>query len=629
MPLHSTPASRRRPEIHVRRENSFTDSEGRSLTPDAEDEYEFPRDHEALDGVPPISQSPNYFQPVHEAVPSLKLSPHPPTSHSKLSHRSNPSSARLWSRTAPKERFRTAVRKIIVMHRSATMFAGRRALVGAEPGVDPRRASADVLYRGIRQDCVIEIIDYSAVRCSVSRMTNPEFLSLMEDSDSSEREPWVKVRWINIGGLSWDVIKTLSMNYDLHPLALEDIFHSRRQNRSKADYYPKHLFLQILCHELKDVDEYDERSQMLTGLPLSSSPEPMSEEDEPGDVLDEDSYRRPMKRRKRPFLPNSRLRDMEAMLDSRHSRSSFAKLLETESAISEKKIQHEISLDALKKGERVNIKLSPMFIFLFRDGTVISISPSSSDLSFTSPINKRLHQPDTGLRMSADPSLLVHALLDLIVDNVLEVVDEYHAKINKFERSILLNPQMEMVRHIHILSGDLVLHKRTLAPIKTLVYGLRRYDVDRCMALVDMSDPANLNFKVSGFMSHKSKIYLADVYDHMDYILTSLDTFALIAENLIQYTFNLVSYEMNEVMRRLTLATIIFLPLTLLTGYFGMNFETMWSTEQHSDLFFWQIALPLMAVLIPLFMMSDIKKLIRYVSKRMSTKVVVKKLKRA
>lgn len=59
----------------------------------------------------------------------------------------------------------------------------------------------------------------------------------------------------------------------------------------------------------------------------------MSEEDEPGDVLDEDSYRRPMKRRKRPFLPNSRLRDMEAMLDSRHSRSSFAKLLETESAV--------------------------------------------------------------------------------------------------------------------------------------------------------------------------------------------------------------------------------------------------------------------------------------------------------
>lgn len=44
--------------------------------------------------------------------------------------------------------------------------------------------------------------------------------------------------------------------------------------------------------------------------------------------------------------------------------------------------------------------------------------------------------------------------------------------------------------------------------------------------------------------------------------------FATVAENLINYTFNIASYETNEVMRRLTLATIIFLPLTLLTGYF-------------------------------------------------------------
>jgi hypothetical protein len=61
---------------------------------------------------------------------------------------------------------------------------------------------------------------------------------------------------------------------------------------------------------------------------------------------------------------------------------------------------------------------------------------------------------------------------------------------------------------VHIVSGDLVLHKRTLDPIKTLVYGLRRYDVDRCAALVDDSDPATAGQPIVGFMSHKSKIYL-------------------------------------------------------------------------------------------------------------------------
>ena len=86
------------------------------------------------------------------------------------------------------------------------------------------------------------------------------------------------------------------------------------------------------------------------------------------------------------------------------------------------------------------------------------------------------------------------------------------------------------------MSGDLTMHKRTLEPIKTLVYGLRRYDVDRCAALITSSGMDVT--KVEGFMSHKSKIYLADVHDHMDYVISSMDMFSSIAENLINYTFN-------------------------------------------------------------------------------------------
>jgi hypothetical protein len=58
---------------------------------------------------------------------------------------------------------------------------------------------------------------------------------------------------------------------------------------------------------------------------------------------------------------------------------------------------------------------------------------------------------------------------------------------------------------VHILQGDLILHKRTLEPIKTLIYGLRRYDVDRVAALEENNDPS---VKVQGYMSHKAKIYL-------------------------------------------------------------------------------------------------------------------------
>lgn len=86
-------------------------------------------------------------------------------------------------------------------------------------------------------------------------------------------------------------------------------------------------------------------------------------------------------------------------------------------------------------------------------------------------------------------------------------MDQYQIKIRKLEHDILLHPEMHSVRSctlaqfpplqnmeligtspksVHILSGDLILHKRTLDPIKTMIYGLRRYDLDRCMAIANL-----------------------------------------------------------------------------------------------------------------------------------------------
>jgi Mg2+ and Co2+ transporter CorA len=215
------------------------------------------------------------------------------------------------------------------------------------------------------------------------------------------------------------------------------------------------------------------------------------------------------------------------------------------------------------------------------------------------------------------------------VDRALQVIDEYHANITDLEHDILLKPKMSMLRKLHILSGDLILHKRTLEPLKTLVYGLRRYDDDKCRALIDFSDPANKDTKVVGFMTHTSKIYLADVYDHMEYILTSLEMFANIAENLINYSFNLASNEMNEIMRRLTLATIICLPLTILTGYFGMNFDPFWAVNQNSDLLFWKIAIPILVVVIPLALFSDLRNFWLYFQHRGESRKAIRSYKRA
>ena len=70
-----------------------------------------------------------------------------------------------------------------------------------------------------------------------------------------------------------------------------------------------------------------------------------------------------------------------------------------------------------------------------------------------------------------------------------------------------------------------------------MVYGIRRYDLDRTVALYDPGEKPD-GRRIEGYMSDKAKTYLADVHDHMEYILTSIEMFAGISENLIDYSFN-------------------------------------------------------------------------------------------
>ncbi|OCH89782.1 hypothetical protein OBBRIDRAFT_835543 [Obba rivulosa] len=97
-------------------------------------------------------------------------------------------------------------------------------------------------------------------------------------------------------------------------------------------------------------------------------------------------------------------------------------------------------------------------------------------------------------------------------------------KILTIEEAVLIKPSMKTVRQLHILQEDLIfkLHKRTLEPIKTLFAITGRHETGAPL-------------RAAGCMSQKSSC--VGIYNHMEYILTSLDMFAGISENLVNYTF--------------------------------------------------------------------------------------------
>ena len=107
---------------------------------------------------------------------------------------------------------------------------GREWQPGQEPGI---AASA---IKGPKQHCDISIVDISQDNISVHPLDNDS----LEDFLNIAPEKWVQCRWININGISSDVIQILAHHKRFHRLAIEDMMNSH--NRTKADWYANQTY---------------------------------------------------------------------------------------------------------------------------------------------------------------------------------------------------------------------------------------------------------------------------------------------------------------------------------------------------------------------------------------------------
>jgi Mg2+ and Co2+ transporter CorA len=80
------------------------------------------------------------------------------------------------------------------------------------------------------------VVDYSPERMEKYELDNATIRDFVEQP----RPDWVSVRWVNVNGLSWDVIQACGNAFDLHRLAIEDLMNPR--GRSKVDWYSNQAY---------------------------------------------------------------------------------------------------------------------------------------------------------------------------------------------------------------------------------------------------------------------------------------------------------------------------------------------------------------------------------------------------
>ena len=163
---------------------------------------------------------------------------------------------------------------------------------------------------------------------------------------------------------------------------------------------------------------------------------------------------------------------------------------------------------------------------------------------------------------------LFHALVDAVVDNHNSTLDIFEYEIDQIEDDVLAQPDEDTVKSIFNLRRDIVQLKRIVLPQKEVLGQLER----------------------EGFslITPKASVYFADIHDHLERINDLADSHREMLNSSQEVYFSSVSTRTNEIIKFLTIFTVLFTPPTLLVGLWGMNFENMpelqWEYGYYSSL---------------------------------------------
>lgn len=187
-------------------------------------------------------------------------------------------------------------------------------------------------------------------------------------------------------------------------------------------------------------------------------------------------------------------------------------------------------------------------------------------------------------RLPSSPAELMLRLLNVMVDQYLALRQPLSGQIDRWQRA-LLNPRSRFKDWMALLDARVELRK-----LDHLCEGQRDALQELRDYLVDTQDAGAPDRGMDLLL-----VRINDVMEHITRVLTHAQRMEATLESAVQIHFSAMAHRTSEIMRTLTVITALFMPLTLITGIFGMNFAEMPLLKDASG--FW-ITIGLMAVVV-------------------------------
>lgn len=195
--------------------------------------------------------------------------------------------------------------------------------------------------------------------------------------------------------------------------------------------------------------------------------------------------------------------------------------------------------------EQVSIVLGPDYVLTFQEGAAGDVFD---------PVRTRLKAGGMRIR-SAGAGFLAYSLLDAIIDHYFVVLERFGDDFEALDEELVSDPSTDTLQAIYELKRQLILVRRSIWPLREVINALERDETP--------------------LLSADMHIYLRDLYDHTIQVIETVETMRDVVSGMLDIYLSSVSNRTNEIMKFLTVFGSIFIPLTFLTGVYGMNFQYM------------------------------------------------------
>jgi len=199
-------------------------------------------------------------------------------------------------------------------------------------------------------------------------------------------------------------------------------------------------------------------------------------------------------------------------------------------------------------GHRREIKASEFNIFI---SATYVVTFHKNKLDFVQTIAE-MYRKDPAL-FEKGTDFLIYNLIDALVDEYYPFLDKVDDRLNSIEERIFKKPDQNLLNDLFKLRRSITRLRRIILPQRDIVNLMLRHDFN--------------------YLKEENRPYFMDVYDHLTRLFDMVDLYHDMIITSMDAYLSSVSNNMNNVMKVLTIITTILMPLTVITGVYGMNFD--------------------------------------------------------